>query len=149
MTLKPVRRMLANHQWEAVTPLHYKEEGSAPFKDVSRHVLFGDTHIDAELRYFEVSAGGYTTLERHEHAHAVLILRGAGRVLIGDEVHEVACNDLVSIAPMTWHQFRPADGEVLGFLCMVNQSRDRPQLPNSSELERLRATPAIGEFIRV
>ena len=27
MTLKPVRRMLANHQWEAVTPLHYKEEG--------------------------------------------------------------------------------------------------------------------------
>ena len=30
-----------------------------------------------------MQAGGYSTLERHQHAHAVMILRGSGRVLVG------------------------------------------------------------------
>ena len=37
--------------------------------------------------------------------------------------------DLVTIPSWTWHQFRATDGEPLGFLCMVNAERDRPQLP--------------------
>jgi hypothetical protein len=35
---------------------------------------------------------------------------------------------------MTWHQFRAADGEPLGFLCMVTTERDRPQLPGADDV---------------
>ena len=59
--------------------LQYKEEGSAPFKDVTRSVLFEEAELGYQWRYFEVGAGGHTTLERHEHVHAVMILRGGGR----------------------------------------------------------------------
>jgi hypothetical protein len=43
----------------------------------------------------------------------------------------------VSVPPMTWHQFRAAEGEPLGFLCLVSTDRDRPQLPTEQELQAL------------
>jgi quercetin dioxygenase-like cupin family protein len=76
-------------------------------------------------------------------------VRGRGRCLIGDAVHDVAERDLVHIASMTWHQFRAAPDEPLGFLCVVNAERDRPQLPDAQALTELRATPAVADFIRV
>lgn len=149
MSTKPVRPFAAggDYRWQGVELLRYKADGSVPFKDVTRQVLFEDPAIAAQLRYFEVSPGGYSTLERHEHAHAVLVLRGRGRVLVGGEVHEIAQNDLVSIPSLAWHQFRPAPGESLGFLCMVNTERDKPQLPTEAELAALRRDPAIAEFL--
>ncbi|HET9271148.1 MAG TPA: cupin domain-containing protein [Vicinamibacterales bacterium] len=135
--------------WEEVPVLAYKQHGEAPFKDVTRQVLFDDPALAAQLRYFEVAPGGHTTLERHEHVHAVVIVRGRGRCLIGDAVHDVAERDLVRIASMTWHQFRAAPDEPLGFLCVVNAERDRPQLPDVQALTKLRATPAVADFIRV
>ena len=76
--------------------------------------------MHGELRYFEVAPGGFSTLERHEHMHAVLILRGRGHCLVGGEVRPIETRDLVTVPPMTWHQFRATKGEPLGFLCMVN-----------------------------
>jgi len=35
-------------------------------------------------RYFEIQPGGYSTLERHQHPHAVVVIRGRGRVMLGD-----------------------------------------------------------------
>ena len=49
---------------------------------------------------------------------------------------------------MTWHQFVAAADSPLGFLCMVNADRDRPQLPTADDLARLRADPAIAAFVR-
>lgn len=116
-------------RWEAVDRLRYKEEGSAPFKDVTRQVLFAQPDHASELRYFEVAPGGHSTLERHRHTHAVLILRGHGTVTIGDATHPVAERDLVTIDPLVWHQFQAAPGSALGFLCLVAKERDRPELP--------------------
>ena len=45
--------------------------------------------LGCELRYFEMAPGGYSTLERHEHMHAVMILRGHGHCLLGGEVRAV------------------------------------------------------------
>ena len=42
---------------------------------------------------------------------------------------------------MTWHQFRATKGEPLGFLCMVNAERDKPQLPTPEDVARLREIP--------
>jgi len=124
-----VRKHSGNFHWQGVDVLAYKQEGSAPFKDVTRQVLFEGKELPAQLRYFEVAPGGHTTLERHEHVHAVMVIRGKGRCLVGEKAFDLAPNDLVSVPPMTWHQFRAADDEPLGFLCMVPAERDRPQLP--------------------
>ena len=56
--------------------------------------------------------------------------------------------DLVTVPPLTWHQFRATKGEPLGFLCMVNALRDKPQLPSAADLTRLTADPAIAAFLR-
>lgn len=147
MSLPPVRRQTDPLHWEGVDVRVYKEEGVAPFRAVTRQVLFSDTALRCELRYFEVAPGGHTTLERHEHAHAVVIQRGAGRCLVAEAVFDVTPFDLVHIPAMTWHQFRAAPDQPLGFLCMVNAERDRPQLPDAGELERLCASPVVAAFL--
>jgi quercetin dioxygenase-like cupin family protein len=134
--------------WDDVEVLAYKEEGSAPFRTVTRQVLFEEAEHGCQLRYFEVAPGGHTTLERHEHVHAVLVLRGRGTVLIGDEVREIGEHDLCSVPPLRWHQFRAAEDAPLGFLCLVSSERDRPQLPSDDELAELRKNPAIAGIIR-
>lgn len=134
-------------RWEAVAHQPYKQDGSAPFKDISRQVLFHEDALGCELRYFEMDAGGYSTLERHEHAHAVMILRGSGECLVGEEVRDVKPLDLVSIPEWKWHQLRATAGEPLGFLCMVNVQRDRPQLPAADDLARLMANPVVARFL--
>jgi quercetin dioxygenase-like cupin family protein len=148
MSAKPVRPQTAEGRWEEVEEMRYKAEGSAPFRDITRQVLFGDPALACELRYFEMAPGGYSTLERHEHAHAVMIQRGAGRVLVGGRVFDVREHDLVRIPAMTWHQFRAPDDAAFGFLCMVNAERDRPQLPTAEDLAALRRDPDIAAFIR-
>ena len=132
-----VRKHKGDFHWEGVDVLAYKQEGSAPFKDVTRQVLFDSTDPPAQLRYFEVAPGGHTTLERHEHVHSVMVIRGRGQCLVGDRAYELGANDLVNVPPMTWHQFRAAPDNPLGFLCLVPAQRDRPQLPAADELETL------------
>jgi quercetin dioxygenase-like cupin family protein len=144
---KPIRRF-KSFRWEETDLLAYKEEGSAPFKAITRQTLFRDPALKCELRYFEVSPGGYSTLERHEHMHAVLILRGRGEVLVGDEVRKIDTNDLVTIEPWTWHQFRAGSDAPLGFLCMVNSERDKPSLPTDEDRKTLEANPKIAAFLK-
>lgn len=140
-------RPFAAWRWNEV-PLHpYKEDGAAPFKAITRQTLFNDPGFGCELRYFGMDAGGHSSLERHEHMHAVLILRGEGHCLLGDRVHVVKQNDLVTIPPWVWHQFRATAGAPMGFLCMVNQLRDKPQLPTEAEMAELRAPPAVAAFL--
>ena len=130
-----VRRHDGSFHWDGVDVLKYKQEGSAPFKDVTRQVLFENPDLPAQLRYFEVAAGGYTTLERHQHVHAVMVIRGHGECLVGDKAYTINTHDLVNVPPMTWHQFHAAPDEPLGFLCLVASERDRPQLPAAHEVE--------------
>lgn len=139
-------RRFEDFRWQATDLLAYKEEGTAPFKAITRQVLFKQPELKSELRYFEVAPHGFSTLERHEHMHGVLILRGRGRCLNGDFVGPINTYDLVTIAPQTWHQFR-ADDEPLGFLCMVNVERDKPQLPSAEDLAALKKNPAIAAFL--
>jgi mannose-6-phosphate isomerase-like protein (cupin superfamily) len=134
-------------RWAGVELHSYKHEGSAPFKDITRQTLFRSDDLAGELRYFEVAPGGYSTLERHEHVHAVMILRGDGRCLVGGEVRAVAQFDLVRVPAMSWHQFRATGKEPLGFLCMVDRERDRPQLPSPEDIAELGKDPHIAEFL--
>lgn len=135
------------YRWEGVNTLPYKQDDRALFKSITRQVLFADPQLHAELRYFEIEPGGYSTLERHEHVHAVLILRGHGHCLVGNEVRAVELRDLITVPPLTWHQFRASADEPLGFLCMVNAVRDKPQLPSAEDLAQLKSDEKIAAFL--
>jgi quercetin dioxygenase-like cupin family protein len=142
-----VHRKAKDYRWETVAELPYKEDGRSLFKSITRQVLFSHPDMLGELRYFELAPGGFSTLERHRHMHAVLILRGRGRCLVGEQVITLDTRDLVTVPPLTWHQFRAAPSEHLGFLCMVNATRDKPQLPTPEELARLRRNPDVAAFL--
>jgi quercetin dioxygenase-like cupin family protein len=135
------------YRWEGVNTLPYKQDDRALFKSITRQVLFADPQLHAELRYFEIEPGGYSTLERHEHLHAVLILRGHGHCLVGKEVRAVELRDLITVPPLTWHQFRASADQPLGFLCMVNAVRDKPQLPSAEDLAQLKSDEKIAAFL--
>ena len=134
-------------RWQDVDLRAYKDEASAPFKGVTRQTLASDPRLAGELRYFEIEPSGHTTLERHEHAHAVMILRGEGRVLVGAEVIAIRPLDLVTIEGWAWHQFRAGPEAPLGFLCMVDAIRDRPVLPSAADIAALRADPRVARFL--
>lgn len=134
-------------RWEGVPVQGYKDRGTH-FKEITKQVLFLDPNLQCELRYFEIAPGGHSSLERHEHMHAVMVIRGAGRCLVGEEVLPIRAFDLVNVPPQTWHQFQADAGETLGFLCLVNCERDRPQLPTADDLAALRADPAVAAFVK-
>jgi len=142
------RRAQRDYRWEGVAELPYKEDDRALFKSITRQVLFADPELTGELRYFEMAPGGFSTLERHQHMHAVMLLRGRGHCLIGRAVRAVETRDLVTVPAMTWHQFRATKGEPLGFLCMVNAERDKPQLPSTEDIAGLEADPKVAAFLR-
>ncbi len=114
-------------RWPELAVRRYREseEGSA----VTRRLLVGaeDSGLSAELRFFEVAAGETTRFERHEHAHAVVVLAGRGQVQLVEALHPVEPFDLVYVAPHTPHRFLAAADEPLGFLCLVDSERDRPE----------------------
>jgi len=143
-----IHRKARDYRWEDVDELPYKEDDRALFKSVTRQVLFADRQMRSELRYFEVAPGGFSTLERHRHMHAVLVLRGRGYCLVGDEVRAIDTRDLISVPAMTWHQFRAGKDEPLGFLCMVDATRDKPQLPSAQDLANLEADANVAAFLR-
>ena len=135
-------------RWDGIEVKPYKDEG-AHFSGITRQVLFaGGDGLGCELRYFEVAPGGWSSLERHHHAHAVMIVRGSARVLVGDRVIEARTHDLVRVPPLTWHQFQAPDEEPLGFLCMVDCERDVPERPDPAALALLRQDPAVAAFIK-
>lgn len=143
------RAHLGDWRWEETPVFAYKQEGTTTFRDVTRQVLFEGGQMEFQWRYFEVAPGGYSSLERHEHEHAVMVVRGEGRALVGDRVYDIRLYDLILVPPLTWHQFQPTGEEPLGFLCIVNARRDRPQLPGPADLEALRRNPEVAAFIRV
>jgi mannose-6-phosphate isomerase-like protein (cupin superfamily) len=140
-------RKARDYRWDGVDVLPYKEDARALYRAITRQVLFTDPNLHAELRYFEIAPGGFSTLERHEHMHAVLILRGRGHCLVGTRVSAVELRDLVTVPPLTWHQFRAGADDPLGFLCMVDAVRDKPQLPSPDDLAQLKEHPQVAAFL--
>ncbi|MFP4613640.1 MAG: cupin domain-containing protein [Spirochaetaceae bacterium] len=152
-SLKKFRRADHAFRWEDVEVKEYREGGDF-FRSISKQVFFDSRHgLSCELRYFEAEPGGYSAFERHEHVHGVMVLRGRGRVLMASDeqscVQEVGEHDLIHVPPGTWHQFQADDDEYLGFLCLVNNDRDRPRRPDDEEKRRLRADPTIGPYVRL
>lgn len=144
-----------NYRWDGVELEQYKlHKGERPgegWRDITRQVIagrFGEP-CSFRLRYFEVGPGGHSSLEKHEHIHVVMTLRGEGKVIVGDDVYETRPFDVVYVPPMVPHQFVNDGDEPYGFLCIVDGDRDRPQPLSPEELERLRTMPETAAAMRV
>jgi quercetin dioxygenase-like cupin family protein len=134
------------YEWEGVEREAYKSGQAAgrEWRDIVRHVLVGK-HAEGtrfHVRYFELSPGGYSSLEKHGHAHVVIVVRGRGRAVLGATVQDMRPLDTVYVAPWTPHQFLALGDEPCGFLCIVDAERDRPQPVSSQEHTRAGAVGA-------
>ena len=125
-----VIRHQGNFSWQDV-PLEPYKDTTELWKGISRRELTGKRGESAgfHVRYFEISPGGYSTLEKHQHEHVVIPIRGRGEVQFGCFIHAVGMGDVIYVAPADPHQFRNPEGntEPFGFLCIVNAERDVPQ----------------------
>ncbi|MBX6377437.1 MAG: cupin domain-containing protein [Clostridia bacterium] len=139
----------AGAAWDGVDVTEYKPSGE-DWALVTRQVLVGPGDPTAfHLRYFEVAPGGHTTLEHHAHAHAVVILRGCGRVILGTEAYDLRPFDAVYVSPHAPHQFVNDGDEPLGFLCVVDAHRDRPQPLDAGAVGALlEANPSLAPLLR-
>lgn len=122
----------ATFSWEGVGRLAYKPsvESALAWEGVTRQTLIGAAGepVAFHLRYFELAPGGFSSLERHRHAHTVVVLRGHGRVRVGEDLLEVRPFDTVYVPPDVPHQFLNPDArEPFGFLCPVDAERDAPR----------------------
>jgi quercetin dioxygenase-like cupin family protein len=133
--------------WEGIEARPYKDDPGAArgmaWRGISRHTLVRGSF---EVRYFEIAPGGFSSLEKHAHEHAVFAVRGRGRALVGDQVFELAPLDLVQTAPWLPHRWVNAGDEPFGFLCTVDGERDSPQPLDDSEWQALLADPLTAPF---
>lgn len=139
------------YRWDV--PLReYKTDGTG-FRDITRQTLMGEGDGEERLnfltRYFEVQPGGYSSLEHHEHPHSVVIIRGEGEVILDDRIEPIGLHDCIYISSHCLHQFHATGNEPLGFLCVVDRQRDRPQLPTEEEIRQLDANEVMRGRYRV
>jgi quercetin dioxygenase-like cupin family protein len=118
-----------NFTWQGIKAEKYKDEGSH-WADILRKVLIGRHNESTKfhLRYFEISPGGYSSFEKHQHEHVVVGIRGKGNVLCAKRNYELNFLDTFYIAPNTPHQLSNPSNEPFGFLCIVNAKRDKPKV---------------------
>jgi len=136
MSKKYIKSSHPGH-WDGIETKSYKTEGSS-FKDIVRRTLIDKDFSDCvtELRYFEVAVGGYSSLEKHQHTHTVIITQGKARVIVGEEVFDAKVHDVFYVSPWQIHQFIQAGNAPLGFYCMVPKNRDRPNLLPADEQKK-------------
>ncbi len=129
-----MRRLLkfsAGFHWQDRSDRIYKAQTDLGFDGVRRVELVGKNgeQSDFDLRYFEISPGGFTSLEKHLHTHVVITARGSG-ILITDQARtELKLFDIAYISPLEVHQLRNETPEPFGFFCVVDRERDRPMRP--------------------
>lgn len=114
-----------NGRWRGVKNQPYKtKEGN--WSLIERFPLIYSPNAKFEVRYFEISKGGKSSLEYHQHVHVVMCLRGRGKIRIGKRIYSFNYLDIAYIAPNEVHQLINPYDEPFGFLCIVDRDRDRP-----------------------
>ena len=77
----------------------------------------------------------------------VMIFRGKGQLLLGDEIHDVESGDFIEIPGKTIHQFRANKEIISDSFVWLNQDRDKVKLLTPEEMDILCSNPKIKEFL--
>ena len=95
----------------------------------TRQVLIGpDQGPNFALRRFIMQPGGGMPRHTNTVEHEQYVLRGAARITLGDEVHQVKAGDVVYIPAGQPHSYQAEGDEPFEFLCAV------PNQPDTIEL---------------
>ena len=107
------------YRWDGVAVREY--EGGAASAGVTRQILIGEQEgaPDYVIRYFELPPGGHSAFDQHAHEHGVVVLRGKGRVRLGEREIDLTFGDVVWVAPNEIHQFSNIGDEPFGFTCTI------------------------------
>jgi quercetin dioxygenase-like cupin family protein len=87
----------------------------------------GDGAPHFAMRRFTMGAGGGMPLHTNTVEHEQYVLRGRGRVTIGDSVHEVGADDVLYIPAGVPHSYEVIEAP-FEFLCMVPNAPDEVEL---------------------
>jgi len=98
-------------------------------RGASRQVLLGaETDSTFLTRRFVMEPGGGMPRHTNTVEHQQYILRGAARVGIGNEIHDIRAGMVVHIPAGVPHWYRVESDEPFEFLCMVPAGEDRMEL---------------------
>jgi quercetin dioxygenase-like cupin family protein len=94
-------------------------------KDTRMQILIGaDEGPNFAMRRFIMNPGGGMPLHTNEVEHEQYVLRGRGRVVIGDETIEVERDDVVYIPAGVPHSYDSIGDEPFEFICVVPNRPD-------------------------
>ncbi len=94
-------------------------------KDTTIQVLISsDEAPHFAMRRIEMKPGGSMPLHTNEVEHEQLVLSGRGRVVLGDEVHEVAKDSVLYIPAGLKHSYETIGDESFVFMCLVPNKPD-------------------------
>ena len=93
-------------------------------KDVSMQLMIGreDEAPNFAMRLFTVQPGGHTPLHSHNYEHEVMIVKGEGLAVSGEDgsiTTPVKAGDAVLVSPNEMHQFKNNSKDEMKFLCLV------------------------------
>ena len=71
------------------------------------------------LRVFCLSPGGHTPKHSHDWEHVNYVIKGKGRLTIGDKVNELSAQDFAFVPPNKEHQFENPYDEDFEFICII------------------------------
>lgn len=123
-----VYKHAGDQRWEGLARQEYKSPAHH-WQGVSRTEIVAENPrptLPFHVRYFEIEPGGFSSRERHDHEHVVMIVRGQGTVWLGSASKDICEGDVVHVGPGETHQFLADRGDRLGFYCIVPAERDRP-----------------------
>jgi quercetin dioxygenase-like cupin family protein len=71
------------------------------------------------MRVFRLKPGGFTPRHQHDWEHINHVIKGRGKLRIGDTVHDLLEKDFAFVPPNTEHQFENPYDEPFEFICIV------------------------------
>ncbi len=102
--------------------IHPEIINTQEIKGVKKRVVIGEKEGAPNfiLRVFTVAAGGYSPKHVHPWEHEVFVLRGEGKVLLGENFFEISEGHAVFVPENIEHQFlNTSESEVLEFICVI------------------------------
>ncbi len=92
----------------------------------TRQILIGpDEGPNFAMRRFLMEPGGGMPMHTNSVEHEQYVLRGRGRIKIGEEVVEVAADDVVFIPAGVPHSYESLGPDPFEFICVVPNHPDR------------------------
>jgi len=79
------------------------------------------------MRVFEVKPGGHIKAHSHPWEHEIYVLKGKGRIRVGESFYDVEEDTAIYIPPNVIHEYWNTGESVLRFICTI------PNKPTAKE----------------